>query len=372
MKKHFFFFCTLCTLFLTVTGCWDIKDIDERSFVLGVAFDKEEMGDKYVMSIEVPILANLGSQDGGAGGERALVLSTTGTAIAQMNKSFELRNWRPLFFGHTKVVIIGEEVAREGIWPFLDFFERNPKTDRRLKLFIANGEAREILQTKNPREPLASVYLNRLTELESLTARTITQNYQDSINRLEDNGNTILPRVRSTETEFTIGGGAIIKDWKLIGWLGENEAFAAQFLFDEVTSSNISVKIGEFIYSVFVDASTTKIKPQLIDDQLTFKISVNMECDVSEVFSLTKIVANTVPIKEVETRVSEFVIDIINHLLTKFQTMQVDPIGFGKLTYRHYPELWFKHREDWDEVFFPTIQFDVTATTKIRRTGTQE
>lgn len=368
MKKLF-----ACVLLfgLLLSGCWDLNDIDERSFVLGVAFDKEQMGEKYVMSIEIPVLANLGAEKG-VSADQSLVLSTTGTAVAQMIKSLELRNWRPLFFGHTKIIVFGEEVAREGIWSFLNFFERNPHTDLRLKVFIADGEARDVLQTSNPREPLASIYLNRLTELESLTARTITQNFQDSLIRLHDTGNTILPRVRSTETEFVIGGGALIKDWKLIAWLGENEAFAAQFLFDEVTRSNISVKLDEYIYSVFVSSSSTKIKPVLISEQLAFKIDIKIECNVNEVFSLTRMDTDYVPLKEIENKVTEFVTDLINHLLEKLQSLKVDPFAFSQLTFRYYPEIWTKHKNHWDEEFFPQIQFLVNCETQVRQTGILE
>lgn len=368
MKKHLLF---LVLLGLFWTGCWDLADIEERSFVLGIAFDKEEFGEKYVMTIELPVLANL-SSDGNASEDRSLVLSTTGTAIAQMNKSLELRNWRPLFFGHTKIIVFGEEVARDGIWPFLDYFERNPTTDLRLKIFIAEGEAKQILNTTNPREPLASFYLNRLIELESLTARTITQNYQDSIKRLHNNGNTILPRVRSTETEFVIGGGALIKDWKLLAWLGENEAFAAQFLFDEVNRSNITVKVGEYIYGVTVSNSTTKIKPQLIEDRLSFKIDVSVEGNIIEVFSLTEIYREDIPLQDIEDKVTEFVKEIISHLLEKFQSLKVDPIGFSQLTFRHYPEVWSANKNEWDEVYFPQIKFQINCQTKIRRFGAVE
>ena len=126
--------------------------------------------------------------------------------------------------------------------------------------------------------------------------------------------------------------------------LGENEAFAAQFLFDEVTRSNIPVKLDEYIYSVFVSSSSTKIKPVLISEQLAFKIDIKIECNVNEVFSLTRMDTDYVPLKEIENKVTEFVTDLINHLLEKLQSLKVDPFAFSQLTFRYYPEIWTKHK----------------------------
>lgn len=80
-------------------GCWDSKDIDKRSFVMGVAFDLEKTGQDLVMTLELPVLKSFETgTDGGSSNTKKTkaVISTTGTSIAKMAAGFEARLWREL------------------------------------------------------------------------------------------------------------------------------------------------------------------------------------------------------------------------------------------------------------------------------------
>ena len=143
IHKRFRLVILTLTLALLMTGCWDAKDVDQRSFVMGIAFDLAETEDRYVMTIELPVLSGFASQSSGEG-PKSVMFSTVGTSVAQMATHFESRTWRELFYGHTQAIIISEDAARKSIRPFLDFFDRNPRIDRRLTLFISQGSPGDI------------------------------------------------------------------------------------------------------------------------------------------------------------------------------------------------------------------------------------
>lgn len=372
MTKRQFVFITICLLLLS--GCWDAKDIDQRSFVMGVAFDLAE-GDEeeHVMTIEIPLLENFASNQGGSQQEETtLILSTTGKTVAQMSGNFEPRTWREIFYGHTQVIIIGEEVARNGIAEFIDYFDRNPRIDRRLKLFIAQGEAREVFNAKNPLEPTVSNYLNQLLEVATRTSTVIKQNFQDSLRNLEHNGDTILPRVRGTDKEVEIAGGAVIKDYKFIAWLGENETRAAAFLYDNITGGSITVNIDEVFYTYAIRSSSTKIKAKLEGEQLTFFITVESSGDIIEIFQKQLKTPVDTPIEKVQAKLNADMKDEILHLLHKLQDLKADPIGFSKYVFRHFPKYWKEHRDEWKDVIFPQVKFEVQTKFTIQSTGILE
>ena len=122
----------LVMISLFAAGCWDAKDVNQRSFVMGVAFDLSDTDEKIMMTIEIPILTSFASQSQSPQDAKSLLASTTGTSVAQMAARFETRTWRELFFGHTQCIIVSEDLARESILPIIDFFDRNPRIDRRL------------------------------------------------------------------------------------------------------------------------------------------------------------------------------------------------------------------------------------------------
>lgn len=355
-----------CLLFYG--GCWDLRDIDQRSIVLGVAFDQTEENAEMMMTLEIPLLMTINGENG-ANEETSVLLSTTGKTPAQMATHFERRNWRQLFFGHTKIVLISEALAREGIQPFIDFFDRNPHIDRRLNLVIAQGEARTVLEAENPREPLASVYLKNMLEVQAKTSRVITRNFQDSLIRLEDNGDAILPRVRATETELTIGGGALIKDWKLIAWLDENEARAAQFLHDRVDGGRMTVTIDTMVYTYSILTAKTRIRPLLQNGVLSMEIKIESEGNIVEVFSYTKDHQSLHSIKEINQKINQLIHEEVMHLLNKLQYLQVDAIGFEQRIRRRYPNFMRQYNDNWSQQYFPTLQFTLETDFQIRRTG---
>lgn len=359
------------TLALLMTGCWDAKDVDQRSFVMGIAFDLAETEDRYVMTIELPVLSGFASQSSGEG-PKSVMFSTVGTSVAQMATHFESRTWRELFYGHTQAIIISEDAARKSIRPFLDFFDRNPRIDRRLTLFISQGEAQEIFKTKDPREDLVSVYLNQMLETLTNTARVVKTNFQDSLRNLESNGDTILPRVRSSGTEAVIAGGALIKDYKLIAWLGENETRAAAFLYNNVSGGLIVVNVDDNLYAYAMRSASSETKAKLKDNQLIFEIEVKSEGDIIEVYYEEAQGPSAFDIAKIEDKLNQLIANEILHLVTKLQDLKTDPIGFDRLVFRSYPKFWKEHAKDWKDKIFPQAKFEIKTTFRVRRTGIVE
>lgn len=371
IHKRFRLVILTLTLALLMTGCWDAKDVDQRSFVMGIAFDLAETEDRYVMTIELPVLSGFASQSSGEG-PKSVMFSTVGTSVAQMATHFESRTWRELFYGHTQAIIISEDAARKSIRPFLDFFDRNPRIDRRLTLFISQGEAQEIFKTKDPREDLVSVYLNQMLETLTNTARVVKMNFQDSLRNLESNGDTILPRVRSSGTEAVIAGGALIKDYKLIAWLGENETRAAAFLYNNVSGGLIVVNVDDNLYAYAMRSASSETKAKLKDNQLIFEIEVKSEGDIIEVYYEEAQGPSAFDIAKIEDKLNQLIANEILHLVTKLQDLKTDPIGFDRLVFRSYPKFWKEHAKDWKDKIFPQAKFEIKTTFRVRRTGIVE
>lgn len=371
IHKRFRLVILTLTLALLMTGCWDAKDVDQRSFVMGIAFDLAETEDRYVMTIELPVLSGFASQSSGEG-PKSVMFSTVGTSVAQMATHFESRTWRELFFGHTQAIIISGDAARKSIRPFLDFFDRNPRIDRRLTLFISQGEAQEIFKTKDPREDLVSVYLNQMLNTLTNTARVVKMNFQDSLRNLESNGDTILPRVRSSGTEAVIAGGALIKDYKLIAWLGENETRAAAILYNNVSGGLIVVNVDDNLYAYAMRSTSSETKAKLKDNQLIFEIEVKSEGDIIEVYYEEAQGPSAFDIAKIEDKLNQLIANEILHLVTKLQDLKTDPIGFDRLVFRSYPKFWKEHAKDWKDKIFPQAKFEIKTTFRVHRTGIVE
>ncbi|MGI6554831.1 MAG: hypothetical protein ACOX2P_05580 [Bacillota bacterium] len=92
----------------------------------------------------------------------------------------------------------------------LDFFTRRREIQQNIKLAIANGEARKVLEVEPPEEDFAAFYLDSMLQSLYRTAAKINTDMLEIRRDLADSGgNAVLPRVRaSSPTEIVAAGAA--------------------------------------------------------------------------------------------------------------------------------------------------------------------
>ena len=386
--------CTILSLCLLVLpGCWDMKDVDERAMVMAIGIDLaedegEEEGEKpmgaaeeprYRMSVEVPVLHRLlvAGEAGGAGGEEhekaAWVLTSTGTSPAAITSKYDTRIWRVPFYGQAQVLVIGEEAARRGLRDLLDYFHRHQDVNNsRLILLIAQGEALDVIEVAPEIEDLLGIYLHKLVALVATTGRVQFKTFAEAIMELYDTGNAVLPRVRPAETETVVGGSAVIKNWRLVGWLGEMETFGSLCARGRLRGGTLVVgspasETGEV--AVSVTSSSTRTRVFLDGDRLRFEMLIRKEVDLTE--RLGGRLFDAELLQEVEEMLEE---EVRNHTSTAIRKLQdefsVDALGFHHIVRKQLPDAWEQMAENWDDVHFPEAVFQIQTDVNIRRTGT--
>lgn len=409
---------------LAVAGCGRVE-INDRSIVLGVAIDKplspeakqkneqqqsgsqpggqqadpgtqgqpqgdflriepppEDQTPRYAMTVETPIVAQLGGvSEGGGGGPggggqgagKTWVLTATGNTIWDIERSLSLRVSRQDFYGHLKVIIISDEVAREGIYPVIEFFTRRREVQQGITLAISNGEARKVLQVIPLEESFASFYLESILQQLFRTGSKINLNMLEARKFLEESGNTVLPRVRaSSPTEIVAGGAAVIKDWKFIGWLSELETSGYNIVQGNIVGGGLPVvdpKDSSNLIFLVVRGLKVKRSVELVNNKPVFTVKVKSEFDVIEKGSQTSL-WDTAYLHQIEHRAAR---EIQRRGLTVIDKMQreyqADVFGFGGMLNKYYPKYWKIVKGKWDEKYFPEAKVNIDVTSQVRRTG---
>ncbi|MCK9222129.1 MAG: Ger(x)C family spore germination protein [Limnochordia bacterium] len=364
-----------------------MRDIEKRANIIAIGIDfaepeaMESETEKllqgpaimYRMTLEIPKLRKLGKEGGGGGDDGfTWVLSSTGTSLGQISSLLDHRIWRSPFYGHTKAVIIGEELAREGIKDVIDYLHRHRDISRRMKLLISNGKAKDVLEVKPAIEPLLGVYLDNLIEFVTLSGRVQTKSFGEVVQELVETGNALLPRVRPAEDEAVVGGSAVIKNWQLVGWLGEVETAATVLVQNRIKGGTVIVgnraeATGEVSY--FLRTAKTSIKASQGNGQAIFRLDIQVEGDIIEQIGGGSLMDQQL-LSSIEKMVNErlrgLVLDVIRKLQSEFR---VDVLGFGRALSKQLPEFYLQVKDQWDDVYFPEASFQVTVEAKIRRIG---
>lgn len=130
-----------------LTGCWDRKEIEERTSVFAMAVDNHPAGVQVSVQIPVPIMIiGAGGGGGGEGGQGAVHnFTAVGNTVSEALENLENQANQDLFLGHTRLLLLSEELVREKGMQVLDAFRRHPEIRRRLWPLIVKGRAQEAL-----------------------------------------------------------------------------------------------------------------------------------------------------------------------------------------------------------------------------------
>lgn len=142
MRRNLLWLIVACVL---LTGCWDQKELSTIAIVTGIAVDKGKSG-RFKLTVAGINAAELNEQTA-TGNSPSAVYSLEGDTVGELSQKMNIAFSKNLIYSHMKVFVASKEIAKEGMFDFLDFFERSRELRDDFFVVIAKeGEAKDILQ----------------------------------------------------------------------------------------------------------------------------------------------------------------------------------------------------------------------------------
>ncbi|MGN9165510.1 Ger(x)C family spore germination protein [Tissierellaceae bacterium HCP3S3_D8] len=374
MKKALFVLLIFSIVF--TTGCWDMTEINERIFPYSVGIDlnKEENGKgKFIITFSYPNINSLGKSP--TSDEKEFILSTEANNIFDAIHHLSDRTQQPIYLKHLKVLIISEDIARDDklMRQIIDGLNRDYVLNKMINLLVTKESAKDLIEVK--------IHSIRQEDMEGIVY-TLLRNDQKSIEFTPKTLNTfiknidissasIVPLGSILEEEIKISGGAVFKDYKLVGYINGKENKDIALLNGNVKESELNVDYEDANLSVLIMNSSSK-KKQLIDDgeELRILCSVNIEGQINGyILNEQQFNYSNENIKEMERQMEEKIEKELKATVRRLQEeLNADVIGVSEYLYKFHPNVWNKVMDDWDEIF-PNIDIDVDVEINIRRRG---
>jgi spore germination protein KC len=358
-------------------GCWDRVEINDIAIITGLAIDQKNKN-TIEITAEMYIPKSLGGGVGGsgAGDHQTFERSGEGNSIASAISNLQGKLPREVFWGHTKVIVIGERLAKEGIRDCLDFLARHPQTRLRAYVFVAKGKAKNVTALNPPLERSPSEVLRELAKSKILMSVTL----KELLEMLSGDGQaaaipivTILPHETGMDplkTNAYIKQTALFKKDKMVGQINDTLTRGVLWIRNEVKQANVSIKPKagkEWISSALLRANTELI-PQIEGGKWKITVKATTEDDV--IVNGSNL--NLMNPKFIELLQKDLENDLrhrLNQTLEKVQKeIKVDIFSFAEEFHRKYPKEWKKAKKDWDEIF-PTVEVTLDVKAHIRRPG---
>lgn len=362
-----------------LSGCWDRIEINDLALITAAAIDKDKDGG-IRLSVQVfsPLSMNSGTQSGGSTSSSPVTIVRTakGVNISDAVSKVQSKLSRRIFFGHCKVYIFGEKLAKEGIADLTDFFSRHPDPRNRALMFVSKDEAIKVLQLVPPMERYSSEVLRELTKQHvGLTVSLIElqQMLRGKVNTAALPLIAILPPAQGDKKSDTIPylvGTAVFEQGKMVGTLTERATRGIMWIRDEIKMTAVTVKIKNMKGFITLNPirEKTQLEPDIRNGKWTMKINIKTEGDVIENGTRLNL-GNPKWLHLLDEALREDIKTRVKLSLKQVQKeMKVDVLGFAEQFARKYPNEFKREQHRWKEVF-PTIEADIHVDANIIRTG---
>jgi spore germination protein KC len=363
-----------------LSGCWNRIEVNDIAIVTAIGLDLLE-DDKVRLSLQVAVPSKLGPSAGTSGsGNSTFTISEAGATLSEAYRHLQGKLSRRIFFSHSRVLLIGEDLAKKGVSHIIDFYSRYHQPRMNSYIMFTKGDAFDVIKNQ---PQLESVSAEETRELTKLTVG-LTVNIKEFLDMLLTDGiEPVAPQFASEPLEVNaknesgnaqaIIGAAVFKEDKLVGWMNDSETRGILWLRNEMDMGVITVDIpkeeGGGNISSNIIRTETKLDPKIKGGKIHISVNTTTEMNVMENASKLKL-DDSKNIDKVEKEIEKEIKNRIQAVLNKAKNdLRSDIFGFGEAVYKKYPKQWNeKYKKEWDETF-PEVEVSINPKVYVRRIG---
>lgn len=126
---------------LALSGCIPTVSLNDRAMIRAVAVDLLEDG-RYQVTMQVNEAADGSSENGGP---EQTALTETGRDLTELLSRASVSRGKQMFLGSARLILVGEQLAREDLLPALRFFNATQQVAPTIAVAVVRGEAGELI-----------------------------------------------------------------------------------------------------------------------------------------------------------------------------------------------------------------------------------
>ncbi|WP_134702054.1 Ger(x)C family spore germination protein [Ammoniphilus sp. YIM 78166] len=383
-----------------LSGCWDRLEIEERAVVLAIAVDEEDpeevseesavahLGGKVpeeqkrlirlTVQIAVPGRIPLGPGEGGGGGTEkpVWVIDVVGHTVEDAFSNLQQLVSDRLFFGHLRIIVVNEKVARKGLQNLNDALRRNAEVRRAAWMIVSKGKAAELVSLEPELERVPALYLlatmDGSVELGKLPNSFLGVFWSAMTSKGQEG---YLPYVELQKNQSVlISGLAYFKGSKMAGITLPIE-IGNYMAIKGINPGGYTVLVevpGEAGAVMFESTERkSKIEVKMKDGKPHVKVKVHIEGNLIEKSNAQFKVGSSASLHKIESQIGKNAEEAFMKLIKKTQKQGSDIFGFGEHVRGKHPTYWSQHikeKEKW-QAMYKEIPVHVQVDISIRRIG---
>ena len=368
------------------TGCFNYRELNEIAIASAIGLDKT--GDGYVVTIQV--MNTKKASETGTSNEQLkfITFTTSGVTLQDAIRKSILDSSRRIYPNHVQTLIIGEDLAKNGISDVLDMFFRGVEFRKQTPVLIAkNSTAEEVLNVVTPLESLNSKNIRDGLSVDSkylgigdnISFEDLVGTFLDSnkeiilpsvsINGTKSDGEKIEnietadPSVRLIESSL-----AVFKGDHLIGFLDNKQSIDLNFVLNKINNTILTYECGDNKY-LSSEIMSNKTSVEFLESPLKAHIKINGILSINEItcdMDLEDPVVIDVIEADLEEELKNDVYNTIKYIIEEYNS---DVFGFRDFLYKNKTKYYKEIKDDWYDSIFPNMDIDVDVNFNLTGKG---
>ncbi|UKS25143.1 Ger(x)C family spore germination protein [Paenibacillus sp. HWE-109] len=363
-----------CVLLVSLTGCWDMKTIQDTNYLTALGFDYQK--GKYIMYGQMFDFASVAKQEGGKSGQPPMIWvgreegDTVSEAFNRLYKTTQQR----VFWGHVNAYLFSKEALKQGIGKFTDGSVRFGET-RFTQWIYSTDEPIEDVLSVIPffnTSPMSSIMMQ---PVENYRQRSVIRPYKlyRAAALLREPGYTLMmPSLAirkdvwlkndKPDSKLEVNGVYALGKKGQVDWLSEDQFIGGRWLEKSTARTPLVVYMdGKAVQTVSILKPNAHIKPRK-EDPLTFDIAMKCKVVIAEVIE-------KVDEQALQKQIDKEIADEITYTFELGKKKKIDVYQLEHVLYRQdFPE-WAKVTANGEKLFESYQLGDIQVKTEIVHSG---
>ncbi|MEF3307082.1 Ger(x)C family spore germination protein [Paenibacillus sp. GYB003] len=354
---------------ILATGCTDEKVLEKVGFLRSIAYDTagEDEPDKLRVTVSIPL----------SNQKQTVIYSTIASTSEEAMLVFNRQNNREIVKGQLRQVLIGETLAKKGIWEHVGLLMRDPSVGSRVHVIVVEGDTQKLLSRSYAHHSTAGEYIDNLIRTVVHTGDVPDTNIHRFMRDYYDDGiEPVATIIRGTAKHLVIDGIALFKRDRMVGRVEPDDKTLFGLLYGNVRTGKMFMDLsannghGDKVSLNYLvsDRKVTidSFDPQRKDKPLKATVRLKIRGSLLEYIG-DRSMQNFRDQRLLEAEMTEFVRRRCQELLELMQKCGADSIGIGqharnKVSYEQWKRL------EWNDVF-SKADIRVVADVKIKDFG---
>ncbi len=359
----------LLILFVIVAfmGSYDVEGIEDLAYVIAIGIDKSETNPDNI-KLTLQIAKPKDKESNGTEPENlSIECPTFDTGLSTLNNSID----KKINLSHCTAVIISEELAKEGIEPFVLNLSNNTELRPTCHLFISKNKCEDFMNTvANSPDFSSGIYTATIKSSLSSSYTTESLLYDFYSTLRYDIKNPTGIYVGNTKEKAEILGIAVFKRSKLVGILTGTESISHNILKNKLETCSVlfpnPFEEGKNMTANLSLAKNSDFKVDLQGDTPHITCNIFVEARISSSQTTNDDYTSEEELDKINEALNTFLTTSIrNYLYKTSKDFNSDVIGFeGALRKQFLTMDEYSSRVDWDK-FYPNSEFDIKINSVI-------